>query len=84
MTDMEILVDKGEDEGGYDFTWRLESEGEDWKEFNGNAAYEEMKMGKWTDINPHLLYRNETLSDFEEKIIVYRPCKDPFINYLGF
>ena len=43
-----------------------------------------MKMGKWTDINPHLLYRNETLSDFEEKIIVNRPCKDPFINYLGF
>ena len=77
MTNRDILVEKtNEDEKQYDFAWKREQDEEDWREFNGNSAYEELKMGKWTDINPHLLHHGENLSVYEEQQTKYRPCKD--------
>ena len=50
------------------------------------VSYEELKPSKSTDINPHVIYdqgNHDTLDAFDEQT-TFKPCKDQFINYLGF
>lgn len=83
MTDSEILIDKSSDDEQYDFQWKLDEQGE-WREFDHQAAHDELKMGKWTDINPQLLHDEGDVNMLEERQVHYKPCKDQFINFLGF
>ena len=50
------------------------------------VSYDEIKPTKSTDINPHVIYdlgNHDTLDVFEDQA-TFKPCKDQFINYLGF
>ena len=47
------------------------------------ASYEELKPTKSTDINPHILFEHK-LDDLVMEDATFKPCKDQFINYLGF
>ena len=46
-------------------------------------SYEELKPTKSTDINPHIIFEPK-LEDLVMDDATFKPCKDQFINYLGF
>ena len=47
------------------------------------VSYEELKPTKSTDINPHILFEHK-LDDLVMDDATFKPCKDQFMNYLGF
>ena len=47
--------------------WLFENREQEFVELFGNQAYEEFKMGKTTDINPHLQHNGDTGSILEKK-----------------
>ena len=48
------------------------------------VSYEEMRPTKSTDINPHIFYGMKTEDNIFDESLTFSPCKDRFVNYLGY